>query len=98
MLQYLKRHADYLSLHRYVGNQENNFSEFMASSLDLDDRIKTAAGIIRAALSGEPPSRRIYIAFDEWNVWYRARGSKERGRYMPFRKSRWKRQGSAFRF
>jgi alpha-L-arabinofuranosidase len=80
VLEYLKRHADYLSLHRYVGNQENNFSEFMASSLDLDDRIKTAAGIIRAALSGEPSSRRIYIAFDEWNVWYRARGSKERGR------------------
>ena len=80
VLQYLKRHVDYLSLHRYVGNQENNFGEFMASSLDLEDRIKTAEGIIRAALSGEPSSRRIYIAFDEWNVWYRARGAKERGR------------------
>ena len=52
----------------------------MASSLNLDDRIKTAEGIIRAALSGEPRDRRIYIAFDEWNVWYRARGNKERGR------------------
>ena len=46
----------------------------------LDDRIKTAEGIIRASLSGEPRTRRIYIAFDEWNVWYRARGNKERGR------------------
>ncbi len=44
-----------------MGNQEDNFSEFMASSLDLDDRIKTAEGIIRAALPGEPSSRRIYI-------------------------------------
>ena len=80
VLQYLRRHADYLSLHLYVGNRENDFSEFMASSLNLDDRIKTAEGIIRAALSGEPRDRRIYIAFDEWNVWYRARGNKERGR------------------
>ncbi len=80
VLEYLKRHADYLSLHMYVGNRENNFSEFVASSLELDDRIKTAEGTIRNALAGEPAGHNIYIAWDEWNVWYRARGSKERGR------------------
>ena len=80
VLEYLKRHADYLSLHMYVGNRDNNFSDFMASSMELADRIKTAEGTIREALSGEPGNRRIYIAWDEWNVWYRARGSKERGR------------------
>jgi alpha-N-arabinofuranosidase len=52
----------------------------MASSVELNDRIKTAEGIIRAALSGEPGNRKIYIAWDEWNVWYRARGNSERGR------------------
>lgn len=80
VLDYLKRHADYLSLHLYVGNREDNYGEFLASSMELDDRIKTAEGTIRAALSGEPRSRKIYIAWDEWNVWYRARGNKERGR------------------
>jgi alpha-N-arabinofuranosidase len=81
VLEYLKHHIDYLSLHMYVGNHANNFGEFMASSVELDSRIKTAAGIIDAALSGEPASRRIYIAWDEWNVWYRARGGdKEHGR------------------
>jgi alpha-N-arabinofuranosidase len=81
VLDFLKNHADYLSLHLYVGNAENDFGEFMASSLELDDRIKTAEGTIRAALSGLPRSRRIYIAWDEWNVWYRARnGAAERGR------------------
>jgi alpha-N-arabinofuranosidase len=67
-------------LHLYTGNEHNDFSEFMASSLELANRTKTAEGIIDAALSGEPGNRRIYIAWDEWNVWYRARGSKERGR------------------
>ncbi|MGH9665498.1 MAG: alpha-N-arabinofuranosidase, partial [Bryobacteraceae bacterium] len=80
VLEYLKHHADYLSLHTYVGNRENDFGEFLASSVELDDRICTAEGIIRAALSGEPRNRKIYIAFDEWNVWYRARGNRERGR------------------
>ena len=80
VLEYLKHHADYLSLHLYVKNPDNDFGEFMASSLELDDRTKTAEGTIRHALSGEPANRKIYIAWDEWNVWYRARGPKERGR------------------
>src|SRR4029077_17044388 len=43
-------------------------------------RIKTAEGIIDASLSGQPGNRKIYIAWDEWNVWYRARGATQRGR------------------
>ena len=80
VLEFLKRHADYLALHMYVGNPQNDFGEFLAISTDLNDRIKTAEGIIRAALAGEPRSRKIYIAWDEWNVWYRARGNSQRGR------------------
>ncbi len=80
VLEYLKHHADYLSLHTYVGNRENNFPEFMASSVELDYRTKIAEGIIAEALNSEP-GRKIYIAWDEWNVWYRARGEgKEAGR------------------
>jgi alpha-L-arabinofuranosidase len=80
VLEYLRQHADFLALHTYVGNPQNNFADFMASSVEIDRRTKTAEGIIDAALSGQPGNRKIYIAWDEWNVWYRARGSKERGR------------------
>jgi alpha-N-arabinofuranosidase len=80
VLEYLRHHADYLSLHMYVGNRENDFGEFMASSVELDQRTRIAEGIINAALTDEP-GRKIYIAWDEWNVWYRARGQgKEAGR------------------
>ncbi len=79
ILEYLKNHADYLSLHTYVGNPQNDYGDFLASSLELSSRIKTAEGIIDAALSGVR-GRKIYIAWDEWNVWYRARGAQERGR------------------
>lgn len=80
VLDFLKRHADYLALHLYVGNREDNYYEFLASSRDLDERTKTCEGIIDMALSGEPRNHKIYIAWDEWNVWYRARGPQQRGR------------------
>jgi alpha-L-arabinofuranosidase len=81
VLDYLKDHVDYLSLHMYVGNNQNDFGDFLASSVELASRLKTAEGIIDAALSGTP-NHRIYVAWDEWNVWYRARGSGERGRHI----------------
>jgi alpha-N-arabinofuranosidase len=80
VLQYLQRHADYLSMHLYVGNRDNNYYEFLASSLDLAEKTRTAEGIIRSALTSAPRDKKIYLAWDEWNVWYRARGDKERGR------------------
>ena len=79
VLEYLKHHADYLSLHTYVGNPKNDYYEFLTSSLELNERTKIAEGIIRSATS-DVRDRKMYIAWDEWNVWYRARGSKERGR------------------
>lgn len=83
VLQYLKDHIDYLSLHTYVGNANNNYEEFLASSLDVATRTKIAEGIIGAALSGYPETKKIYIAWDEWNVWYRERGrNKESGRLI----------------
>jgi alpha-N-arabinofuranosidase len=80
VLTYLKDHTDYLSLHSYVGDRENDYLAFAASALDLQDRIRTTEGIIRSVVA--PQSRRpIYISFDEYNVWYRARGEgKEAGR------------------
>ena len=80
VLDFLKTHADYLSLHMYVGNAANDFEEFLANSLLLSERIKTTEGVISAVMSGQPRSRRVYIAWDEWNVWYRARGDSQRGR------------------
>ena len=80
VLEYLKEQVDYLAIHMYVGNADNNFGDFMASSVDLDQRIKTTEGVIDGALASPPSRRRIYIAWDEWNVWYRARGDQQRGR------------------
>lgn len=77
VLDRLKTEIDYISLHTYIGNPENNFERFMAISRDLDDRIEVVKGQIKAAQILTPDARPIHIAFDEWNVWYRARGNTE---------------------
>ena len=81
VLDYLKNHADYLALHLYVRNDASDYPEFIASSMELYDRIKTAEGIIDAAMSGVR-NRKIHIAWDEWNVWYRARNNQKGRRIL----------------
>ena len=80
VLDYLKPQIDYLSIHLYVGNPENDYYDFLASSCELNDKIQTTEGLIRSAMDNDRSGRKIYIAWDEWNVWYRARGDAQRGR------------------
>jgi alpha-N-arabinofuranosidase len=77
VLERLRTEIDYISLHTYIGNRENDFERFLAASQDIDHRIEIVKGLIEAAQSGRPNARPIYIAYDEWNVWYRAHGGTE---------------------
>jgi alpha-L-arabinofuranosidase len=77
VLDRLRNDIDYISLHTYIGNRENDLERFLAASQDIDHRIQVTKGLIQAAQSGRPNQRPIYIAYDEWNVWYRARGNSE---------------------
>lgn len=72
VLDYLKDHADYIALHTYVGNRENDYYRFMTSTVEVENRITIVEGLIREALGKTGRKTPIYIAFDEYNVWYRA--------------------------
>jgi alpha-L-arabinofuranosidase len=63
--------VDYLSLHWYVGNPEHDFSKYMAISELLEARLAAFEGIIKAERLQKNIKRPIYLAVDEWNVWYR---------------------------
>jgi alpha-N-arabinofuranosidase len=71
VLDRLRSEIDYISLHTYIANREGNLEKFLAVSRDIDDRIEVVKGQIQAARVGNPKARPIYIAFDEWNSWYR---------------------------
>lgn len=74
VLNTLRDKIDYISVHTYVGNPNNDYYEFVGSAREIQDRTKVLEGTIRESLINAPRDKHIYIAWDEWNVWYRARG------------------------
>jgi alpha-L-arabinofuranosidase len=70
MLDQCYENIDYVSLHRYYGNPHNDTPDFLASSMDLDDFIKTVVSICDAVKGKKHSKKRLGLSFDEWNVWY----------------------------
>jgi alpha-N-arabinofuranosidase len=67
--------VDYISLHTYIGNRENDLERFLgASSQTIERYIDVTQGLIKQAQASQPAANPIYISYDEWNVWYRSGG------------------------
>ncbi len=62
---------DYMGLHGYIGNPDDNFPKYMAQVEMLDERLTAYEGLIQALRLDNKIKRPIAIAVDEWNVWYR---------------------------
>jgi len=67
------QHVDYLSLHTYVGNRDNDTDSYLALTADLEAQVDTLAACLRYAKSKLRSSHDVYLSWDEWNVWYKAR-------------------------
>ncbi len=72
VLTTLRDHIDYISLHHYSGNGEKDHYKFMAVTTRVENIIKITEGLINEVRSRYRMQKPIYIAFDEYNVWYRA--------------------------
>ncbi len=70
MLDECYNNIDYVSLHRYYGNPHNDTPDFLASTMDLDDFIKTVAAICDAVKGKKHQKKSVHLSLDEWNVWY----------------------------
>ena len=68
---------DYMALHWYVGNREDDFCRFMGLSELFEERLTAAEGLVAAVRQCRGIARPIYLAVDEWNVWYRASGATQ---------------------
>ncbi len=75
ILHELRDVVDYIALHIYVGNPEDNYYNFMSTPLVLEQRTQIVKGMILREMDIADRGDRdpIYIAWDEYNVWYRAR-------------------------
>lgn len=70
VLEHTYDYVDYISLHNYYGNPENDIRLFLSKSLDFDSFIKSVAAICDAVKAKKHSDKTLYLSFDEWNVWY----------------------------
>jgi alpha-L-arabinofuranosidase len=70
--------VDGISLHNYYGNTPaltgNDTSRYLAMNLDMERQIHEIAAVCDYVQGVRKSPKRLWLSFDEWNVWYRARG------------------------
>jgi alpha-N-arabinofuranosidase len=72
VLEHTYDHVDYISLHQYFGNQENDVKNFLAKTLDMENFIHTVSSVCDYVKCKKRSKKTMYLSFDEWNVWYHA--------------------------
>lgn len=83
VLEYLGDAADYISLHRYVGNQANDTPDYLAVTNSIDRQIEEMDAACRFVQARRKSCKRAYLCFDEWNVWYKNRQTDGKGKVEP---------------
>lgn len=63
-------YVDYISMHQYFGDAAGDTASFLANTLDMDRYIHSIASVCDYVQAKKRSSKKIYISFDEWNVWY----------------------------
>lgn len=72
--------VDGISLHAYYGNTKewsgNSTARYLAMNLDMDRHIHEVAAVCDYVQGLQKSAKRLWLSFDEWNVWYRARDAQ----------------------
>lgn len=78
VLDYTYDHVEFISLHQYYGNYDNDIGNYLALSLEMDDFIRSVTSIADYIKAKKRSKKSIYLSFDEWNVWYHSKEADKR--------------------
>ncbi|MDR1018122.1 MAG: alpha-N-arabinofuranosidase [Lachnospiraceae bacterium] len=76
--------VDFLSLHQYYGNEEDDLENYLAKSIGMDTFISGVVAICDAIKAKKKTDKTINLSFDEWNVWYHSKGEEEKNKNWSF--------------
>jgi alpha-N-arabinofuranosidase len=62
---------DYLSMHYYAGNHENDTASYLASAVSFERFVDTLEGTLRYVKAKRRSKHDVYLSWDEWQVWYK---------------------------
>jgi alpha-N-arabinofuranosidase len=83
VLEYMGDYADYISLHRYVGDRTNDTEDYLAVTKGIDRQIEDMDSACRYVQARRKSAKRAYLSFDEWNVWYKNMQMDGQGKLAP---------------
>jgi alpha-N-arabinofuranosidase len=81
--------VDGISLHCYYrnDNQETgaagDTAKFLSFNLEMENQINEIAGVCDYVRARKRSPKKLWLSFDEWNVWYRARGGDGKRQRAP---------------
>lgn len=70
VLDHTYDHVDYLSLHQYYGNHDQDTATFLARSIEMDRFIDTVNATCDYIKAKKRSKKTMFLSFDEWNVWF----------------------------
>lgn len=86
VLEHTYDYIDYISLHSYFDNLDDDTPKFFGKADDMDDFIKGSIAICDAVKIKKHSRKTINLAFDEWNVWFHSneqRRKQEKWTFAP---------------
>ena len=78
VLEHVYEHVDYISLHSYYGNQEDDIANYLAKSMDMDLYIREVIAACDLARAKKRSKKTVNLSFDEWNVWFHSREADQK--------------------
>ena len=70
-LEYCWNETDYVSAHRYTNNNRNDSAWYLAEGIEIERIIEDYEGLFNYVRGRKRASKRVFLSFDEWNVWYK---------------------------
>ena len=70
--------VDFISLHTYFGNRNDDSANFLAMSLGMDAFIEEVVATCDYVKAKKRTQKKMMLAFDEWNVWFHSNSADEK--------------------
>jgi alpha-N-arabinofuranosidase len=70
--------VDFISLHSYFKNPDNDLPTFLGSSVEMDAFIRTVIATVDFVKARKRSAKTLFLSFDEWNVWFHSHAADER--------------------
>ena len=78
VLEHCYDSVDYISLHQYNKNHEDDLPRFLAASLGMDRYIDSVVATCDFVKAKRRSQKTMMLAFDEWNVWFHSEAADKK--------------------